>query len=72
VVVIGTALAGRPTSAPRLEFAEPLEPPARAGIWDRFLLWTVIALVLIVIAYAMPLYNLYTMPRFPSPGFRPF
>jgi cytochrome c oxidase subunit 1 len=72
VVVIGTALAGRPTSAPRLEFAEPLEPPARAGIWDRFLLWTVIAVVLIVIAYAVPLYTLYTMPRFPSPGFTPF
>ena len=72
VVVVGTALFGRPISAPALDFAEPLEPAAPSGVWDRFLLWFGVAVVLIVVAYAVPLYHLYTMQRFPSPGFTPF
>jgi hypothetical protein len=35
-------------------------------------LWTAIAVGLIVIAYAYPLYHLYMMPCFGSVGFTPF
>ena len=41
-------------------------------MWDRFGLWTAVAVVLIILAYAQPLYHLHTMARFPSRGFSPF
>ncbi|MEM9558087.1 MAG: cbb3-type cytochrome c oxidase subunit I [Acidobacteriota bacterium] len=73
-VVLGTLLFGEPLAEPpRCTFARPLDPPpTETTIWDRFGLWTVIAVVLIIAAYAVPLYHLYTMERFPSPGFQPF
>lgn len=58
---------------PQFEFAEPLEPVKdRETIWDRFGLWTALAIVLIVIAYAYPIYSLLKMHRFGSAGFQPF
>ncbi len=46
-----------------------LEPPSGGRtVWDRFGLWTVLAIVLIVLAYGYPLYSLVTMHRYGSPG----
>ncbi len=58
-----------------IEYAEPLHVPEggfRVGIWDRLGLWFVIAVVLVLIAYAIPLYDLVSLERFGSPGFKPF
>ncbi|MCC7032070.1 MAG: cbb3-type cytochrome c oxidase subunit I [Acidobacteria bacterium] len=56
-----------------IEYAEPLVAPAGgASLWDRLGLWTAVAVVLIIIAYAQPLYHLHTMARFPARGFSPF
>ncbi len=56
-----------------IEYAEPMvAPPDGASLWDRLGLWTAVAIVLIIIAYAQPLYHLHTMARFPSRGFSPF
>ena len=41
-------------------------------IWDRIGMWTLVAIVLIILAYAYPLYHLFSLERFGSPGFRPF
>jgi cytochrome c oxidase subunit 1 len=72
MVMVGTALAGAKRSAEPIVWAEPLDgPPARRGIFDRFGLWAVVAVVLVVIAYAMPLWNHLHMQRFGSPGFAP-
>ncbi len=71
-VVAATVLAGRRSEAPAFEFARPLEPVGDRGIWDRFGLWTVVAAVLVVIAYGYPLFHLLSQQRFGSPGFSPF
>ena len=56
-----------------IEYAEPMVAPmAGPSIWDRFGLWTTVAVLLILAAYAQPLYHLHTMARFPSRGFSPF
>ena len=71
-VVIASWLFGKEVDAPEILFAQPLEEPTQAGLWDRFGLWTVVAILLIIGAYAVPLYHLYTLPRFPSLPFKPF
>jgi cytochrome c oxidase subunit 1 len=71
-VVVATSLAGRRIEAPAFEFAEPLEPVTTIGLWDRFGLWTMVAVVLVAIAYVYPLYTLLTHPRYGSPPFQPF
>lgn len=69
IVVVKTVLYGKKVENHPIEFAKPLEAPRESGLWDRFGLWTAVAVVLIVAAYGYPLYELYTMQRFPSPGF---
>jgi len=72
-VIVGTSLYGRKLEEwPRLEFSEPLEGAPEGGLWDRLGVWAVVAVALIIIAYAVPLYHLYTMERFPSLPFQPF
>ena len=71
VVVAATWLTGRRIEAPAIEFAQPIRPAA-AGIWDRLGMWTAVAVVLVIIAYAYPLYQLISHPRFGSPAFKPF
>ena len=72
VVLAGTWLGGRRIAAPAFEFAVPLRPVTAPGVWDRFGMWAVAAVVLVALAYAYPLLHLLSHPRFGSPGFQPF
>jgi cytochrome c oxidase subunit 1 len=73
MVVLGTWLAGRKREPEPIEWAEPLEPVAAKSTWlDRYGLWTVVAVVIILIAYAIPLWHHLQTIRFGSPGFKPF
>jgi cytochrome c oxidase subunit 1 len=72
MVVLGTWLAGRKKEQPAVEFAEPLAPaPPRLAVLDRLGLWTVVAVVLVLVAYAYPIWHLISMPHFGSPPFAP-
>ena len=75
LVMLGTLLGGKKTAPQPIEWAEPLSPPAdgfRATIWDRLGLWFVVAVVLVILAYAVPVWDLVHMTRYGSPGFKPF
>lgn len=76
LVMVGTLLAGKRKPVEQIEWAEPLggrpEGGYRSMIWDRLGLWLVIAVILVLIAYAYPLYELFQLERFGSPGFKPF
>jgi cytochrome c oxidase subunit I len=71
-VVAATWIGGRRIPAPAFEFSRPLQPVTDAGIWDRLGLWTVIAVLLVVAAYAYPIYHLVSHTRYGSPPFQPF
>jgi cytochrome c oxidase subunit 1 len=71
-VVLATWLAGRRIQAPAFEFAVPLVRPTTLGLWDRLGLWTIVAIVLVAVAYGYPLMQLLAHPRFGSPAFKPF
>jgi cytochrome c oxidase subunit 1 len=71
-VVVATWTGARAAQAPAFEFAEPLQPVPAMGFWDRYGLWTVVAVVLVLVAYVYPLYTLLSHPRFGSPPFQPF
>jgi cytochrome c oxidase subunit 1 len=71
VVVLATWISRKSVPAAAMEFAVPLKPAA-ASVWDRFGLWTVVAILLVALAYVYPLMTLYLHPRFGSPGFKPF
>ncbi|MCM2317375.1 MAG: cbb3-type cytochrome c oxidase subunit I [Thermoanaerobaculia bacterium] len=72
VVVAATALWGRRVNGQTIEFSEPLEGAPEYGLWDRFAIWATLAVVLIVLAYAVPISHLYMMERFPSLPQMPF
>ena len=73
LVMLGTGLAGKKRDPEPIEWAEPLQPTcAHATLLDRYGLWTVVAVVLVLIAYAYPLWSHLRMQRFGSPGFMPF
>ncbi len=56
-----------------IEYTESVDIiPERATIWDRFGLWTAVAVVLVILAYAWPIWEILTMKSFGSPGFRPY
>lgn len=72
-VIVATVFQGRPVGTVEIRFARTLEnEPEVRTVWDRFAVWVGVAIVLIVAAYAVPLFHLYTMERFGSPGFSPF
>jgi cytochrome c oxidase subunit 1 len=72
LVVTTTWISGRRIDAPAFEFAVPLRPVMSMGLWDRYGLWTVVAIVLVAMAYAYPLLTLLAHERFGSPPFQPF
>ncbi|MBI4545789.1 MAG: cbb3-type cytochrome c oxidase subunit I [Gemmatimonadetes bacterium] len=74
LVMLASGLGGKRSEAPTpIAYAEPLHPlPHSRPVWDRFGLWAAVAVVLILLAYALPLWNLLRLERFGSPGFRPF
>ncbi len=72
LVMLGTALAGKRRAPEPLEWAEPLHPVGKPGLLDRFGLWVLVAVVLVLIAYAVPIWNHLRMERFGSPPFTPF
>jgi cytochrome c oxidase subunit 1 len=70
LVLVATALGhGRETEA-TFAYAEAIEPATTRTIWDRFVLWTAVAVVLVLLAYAVPIWDLLHLTRFGSPGFR--
>jgi len=73
VVVVATLVSGKSVEPPPFELAEPLEPVSeRRGAWDRLGAWTLVAVVLIAIAYGPPIAHLLSLERFGSLPFRPF
>jgi cytochrome c oxidase subunit I len=73
LVMLGTGLAGKRRPPDPIQWAEPLEPVRpRAGLLDRYGLWTVVAVVLVLIAYAVPLWQHLRLQTYGSPGFSPF
>jgi cytochrome c oxidase subunit 1 len=73
LVMAASAWGGRQIEAPAIEFAEALDgEPVGRPVWDRFGLWTALAVILVIAAYAYPLWQLISMERFGSPGFQPF
>ena len=72
VVVVATVVAGKKGEGPTdIPWSETLRPPSKTG-WeprlDRLVFWSVVAVVLIVIAYG-PFFATYLPPNFVSPGF---
>jgi cytochrome c oxidase subunit 1 len=72
IVACSTWVGGKRIEPPPFDFAVPLVPATTTGLWDRYGLWTVLAIVLVIAAYAYPLFELLSHPRFGSPAFKPF
>lgn len=75
LVIVGTLLAGERREQSGIVWAESLGTPEGGygpTIWDRLGLWFGVAVVLVVIAYAIPLWDLLHLTRYGSPGFKPF
>jgi cytochrome c oxidase subunit 1 len=75
LVMLGTLLAGERKAQAPITWAESLSLPDggyRSGIWDRLGLWFAVAVVLVAIAYVIPLWDLLHLTRYGSPGFKPF
>jgi hypothetical protein len=70
--MVGTMRGGKRTEPQEIEWAEPLGEPGKPGIWDRLGLWFVVAVILVVIAYAIPLSDILGMTRYGSPGYKPW
>ena len=73
MVMLGTGLAGKRRAPERIEWAEPLEPskPGRT-VFDRYGMWAAVAVALVVIAYAYPIWAHLHMERFGAPGVRQY
>jgi cytochrome c oxidase subunit 1 len=70
--VVAATLLGKAGAPREIEFAEAYEASPRRGVWDRYGLWTAVAAVLVLAAYAWPIAHHLSMVRFGSPGFKPF
>ncbi|HVX89845.1 MAG TPA: cbb3-type cytochrome c oxidase subunit I [Gemmatimonadales bacterium] len=73
LVMLSTLLGGQKGEQQPIEWAEPLGGPTpKVGLWDKLGIWFVVAAVLVIIAYGLPLYDHFQLERFGSPGFKPF
>lgn len=70
LVLVVTAFGKEQTGEIPFEYAESLEPATARTVWDRLGLWTAIAVILVALAYAMPIWDLLQLERFGSPGYR--
>ena len=66
-LTVGTASAL--TFMGSFEYSEALEKPATRTTWDRLGLWAAVAVVLVILAYAWPIWDLLQLERFGSRGF---
>jgi cytochrome c oxidase subunit I len=72
-VMLGTMTARKLDVVPGIEYAETARPlTGQRVVWDRIGLWVVLAVVMIVIAYAYPITRLVQLERFGSPPLRVF
>ena len=72
-VMLGSLTAPKLDVVPGIEYAETARPlTGKQVVWDRIGLWVVLAVVMIVIAYAYPISQLVGLERFGSPPFRVF
>ena len=65
-------MAGKRIEPEEIEWAEPLEVDTKPIIWDRLGLWFVVAVILVILAYAIPLSDIFGLTRYGSPGYKPF
>jgi hypothetical protein len=72
VITAATWMRGARIEPPAFEFASALRPPIGGTIWDRFGLWTTLAVILVMLAYAYPMTQLLMHARYGSPGYQPF
>jgi cytochrome c oxidase subunit I len=70
--IVATMLTSPEGAREPMEYAESMSSTPAAPLWDRFGLWTAVAVALIVMVYAVPLYHLHTMVTYGSRGFTPF
>jgi cytochrome c oxidase subunit 1 len=73
LVMFSTLFAGAKEGQRPIEWAEALGGVSKErSVWDKLGLWFVVAVVLVVIAYGLPLWDHFQLERFGSPGFKPF
>lgn len=75
LVMLGTLLAGRRQAQQPIIWAEELSTPAngpRPGVWDNLWPWFGLAVVLVAVAYVVPLWDILHLTRYGSPGLRTF
>ena len=71
VVAIGTAVRDEKTESMQAEFAQPSETMERTPeVLQHFFRWGAVALLLAVVAYAGPMYEMLHSPGFLAPGMR--
>jgi cytochrome c oxidase subunit 1 len=70
--MVFTLISSKRGEPQEIEWAEPLGGPGKPGIWDRLGLWFVVAIILVIIAYAIPLSDIFGLTRYGSPGYKPF
>jgi cytochrome c oxidase subunit 1 len=70
LVMLFTVVSGRRTDKEPFVFAEPLVPPGSRAAWlDRLGMWTIVAIILVIAAYAVPIVQHLHMERPGSPAF---
>ncbi|HET6638187.1 MAG TPA: cbb3-type cytochrome c oxidase subunit I [Gemmatimonadota bacterium] len=69
LVLVVSALGKVRDAGIAFEYSEALEKPATRTSWDRLGLWTAVAVVLVLLAYALPIWDLLQLKRFGSRGF---
>jgi len=73
LVMLATLLGGERGEQRPIEWAESLGGPTeKVGTWDKLGIWFVVAAVLVIVAYGLPLYEHFQLIRYGSPGFHPF
>ncbi|HET6616406.1 MAG TPA: b(o/a)3-type cytochrome-c oxidase subunit 1 [Gemmatimonadota bacterium] len=70
LVLIVSALGNGPRSERSFEYAESLETPSTRTMWDRLGMWSLLAVILVILAYGWPIWDLLRLERFGSSGFR--